>query len=103
MGAYENQEVTGTNETLVENDGILTLAPNPAKGNATMATIDNNWTGDLQVQLTNAKGQVVSKMQVHKTNTAFGFELPLHDVGIGIYQISISNGDEMVVGRLVRL
>ena len=103
MGAYENQDVTGTNEAIIENNGMLAVSPNPVRANVTMATLTNDWTGELNVRLTNIKGQVVNEMKIQKANGEFRFELPLQNIEKGIYQVSVSNGEKMVVDRLIRL
>ncbi len=103
LGAFENQEVTDVNEALVENNGMFTVSPNPVKGNSTMATLDNDWNGELQVRITNVSGQLVSEMDIEKTMDTFQFELPLNDVRRGVYQVGVSDGEKMVVSRLIRL
>jgi hypothetical protein len=53
--------------------------------------------------MTNLAGQVVVEMNVEKTSGELIFDLPLNDVQRGIYQVSVSDGEKMVVDRLVRL
>ncbi len=103
IGAYENQEITGVNETLIENNGMLTISPNPAKAATTLASLRNDWTGELQVRVTNLSGQLVLEMKVNKTGSESRFELPIENIGTGIYQVVISNGEQVVAERLIRL
>ncbi len=103
MGAFENQEVTRTHETLVENNGMLTVSPNPARDVSTTAVLKNDWSGELQVRITNLSGQVVGELDIEKTNEELRFELPLREIKRGIYQVTVSDGERMVVDRLVRL
>ncbi len=103
IGAYENQSVTNVNETLLENNGMLTVSPNPVKGHSTFATLDNDWQGQLQVRIVNISGQQVSEWRIDKAVATMKFELPLNTVKRGVYQVMVSNGEKMVVDRLIRL
>ena len=104
MGAFENQEVTGTKETVVKNDGVLSVSPNPVRGNTAAAVLKNDWTGPLQVTVTNYKGQVVEVLDIEKTAAGeMNFQIPLATLAKGVYQLSVSNGDLIVVERLIRL
>lgn len=103
MGAYENQNVTKVNETLLENDGMLTLSPNPTRGTQTLATLDNEWTGSLELRLTNVQGQTVKVIEVDKNASEEQYIISLEDVRRGVYQVAISNGEQVVVARLIRI
>jgi hypothetical protein len=103
IGAFENQDVTDVKEALIENNGMFTVSPNPVRGNSTKATLDNDWNGELQVRISNISGQVVSEMIIEKSVDTFQFDLPLSQVQRGVYHVSISDGEKMVVGRLIRM
>ncbi|MBI1228056.1 MAG: T9SS type A sorting domain-containing protein [Bacteroidetes bacterium] len=102
MGAYENQNPNKANEVVVENNGILSIAPNPAIGASTSITIDNQWAGNLELRMTNSLGQLVKMMELTKQVGKTSFDLPLTGLGQGIYQVTISNGSQMVVEQFIR-
>ncbi|MEO1260425.1 MAG: right-handed parallel beta-helix repeat-containing protein [Bacteroidota bacterium] len=103
MGAFENQEVTSTKETIEENDGVLLVSPNPVRGSTAMAVLKNDWTGALRVTVTDYKGQVVEVLDIEKSVGEMNFQVPLTNLAKGVYQLTVSNGDVMVVERLIRL
>jgi|CXWL01.1.fsa_nt_gi hypothetical protein len=102
MGSYENQFTSKANEVLLENNGILTVSPNPAAGQSATVTLDNTWAGDVQLRLTNLLGQEVRVFEVNKTAGKLNFDLPLNGLGQGIYHLAASNGSQVVVQQLVR-
>lgn len=103
MGAYENQEVTGTKEQLIENNGHWTISPNPAKGAFAYGQLKNNWTGSLTVTITDANGKAIQSFEMEKSGEESMITLALHQLPTGIYQVAISNGHNMIVDRLIRL
>ncbi len=102
MGAYENQNVTGTDEVLLNNDGMLSLSPNPATGQYVTLTLENQWSGTMQLRLTNMAGQVVSLKEVEKTDTSLKMEMPLTGIKTGFYNLAVSNGKEVIVVKMIR-
>jgi hypothetical protein len=103
MGAYENQNVTGTDEVLLKNNGMLSIAPNPTIGQQVLVNLENQWIGMLQLRLTNMTGQVVSLLEVEKTDTSLKTEMPLSGIKTGVYNLAVSNGSEVVAIQLIRL
>ncbi|MBI1225018.1 MAG: T9SS type A sorting domain-containing protein [Bacteroidetes bacterium] len=103
MGAYENQTAVGTKEKIVANTGLLNLSPNPATANTTLLSLENEWTGALQIRAVNVMGAVAYSGQVFKSGQSFKIELPLDKLAAGVYSVQVSNGSEMVVEKLVRL
>ena len=101
MGAYENQTTVKTKELLVENSGMLGLSPNPATTRSVKVTLENNWSGNLQVRLFNVMGQTVRMMEIEKNSDVLQFEFPLDEVKTGVYDLLISNGSQAVTERLV--
>ena len=102
MGAYENQFVSKANEVLLTNDGILAIAPNPAMGPMTTVTLDNQWSGSVQLRLTNLLGQEVKVFEVKKLAGKMIFDLPLSGISQGIFHLAASNGSQVVVTQLMR-
>ncbi|HFA51274.1 MAG TPA: T9SS type A sorting domain-containing protein [Bacteroidetes bacterium] len=103
IGAYENQDVTGVGEVLLENNGMFAVAPNPVKGSFTIGTLDNEWTGQIEVRLTNLLGQQLKTVRLDKTSDTFKFEFSLEGINTGVYHLAVSNGEQVVVDRLVKL
>ncbi len=102
MGAYENQFVSKDNEVLLDNNGLLAISPNPATGPMTIITLDTPWTGQVQLRLTNVLGQEVKYFEMEKTAGKMSFQLPLANLGNGIYHLAASNGSQVVVTPLIR-
>ena len=102
MGAYENQNPNSANEVLLENNGMLTLSPNPAAGQFTSLTLDNQWAGPVELRLTNLLGQTVKTFELTKQAGKTSFDLPLNGLSQGIYQVAASNSSQVVVQQLVR-
>ena len=103
IGAYENQNVTDVKETLLENNGMLKVAPNPVRAAHVTATLDNQWNGEVLVQLFNVLGQAVKSMEISKNSEAIDFQVDLEGVKVGVYELIVSNGQEAVVARLLRI
>ncbi len=102
MGAYENQNPSKANEVLLDNNGMLTLAPNPANGQTTTLTLDNQWSGTVELRLINTIGQTVKTFKMNKQTGKTSYDLSLIGLGKGIYQVTASNGSQVVVQQLVR-
>ncbi len=103
IGAYENQEVTSTKETLLENKGMLAISPNPVRGTTAQATLSNDWTGELQVLVTDLAGRLALEMKIDKTSPEYRFEISLQNVEKGIYHVAVSNGEYSVMERLLKI
>ncbi len=101
MGAYENQFVSNDNEVLLDNNGLLSISPNPVLGNTAVATLDAAWTGTIQLRLTNIFGQMVRYYEVEKTAGQLKYELNVANLGNGIYHLAASNGSQVVVTPLI--
>jgi hypothetical protein len=103
IGAYENQNVVNVRETVLENNGMLSIAPNPVTVPGAKVTLLNNWNGELQVRLFDVVGRTVRTMEVEKTGERLEFELSLNGVKAGVYELVVSNGTHAVVTRLIRM
>jgi hypothetical protein len=102
MGAYENQNVTRTEETLLPNNGALKLFPNPAAVPSVAAELKTAWTGELSIRIVNALGQTVHLSKVMKNSPEMKLELNVEALRTGVYDVLVSNGKEVVVERLVK-
>ncbi|MCU0348130.1 MAG: hypothetical protein MUC59_14410 [Saprospiraceae bacterium] len=103
MGAYENQFVSNDNEVVLENNGLLTISPNPAAGAITNVTLATDWVGAVQVRLVNSVGQIVQLKDMDKSGGPMLFELPINELPNGVYHLAMSNGNQVVVAQLVRI
>lgn len=102
MGAFENQTSVGTKENLLSNNGLLTLSPNLTSTSMTTLALENDWQGPLQIRVTNALGESVWSASAQKAGKSMQYSLPL-EFGRGVYQVQVSNGNEMVLERLIKL
>lgn len=102
MGAYENQTPSAAEEVLA-NDGMLVLSPNPASGANVKVVLENYWQGQLEARLYNVMGQAVRTIKIEKVGGVLQFEFPLTELKTGVYHLLISNGNQAVGERLIRL
>ncbi len=103
IGALENQNVTSVKEAILENNGQLTIAPNPVVTTDLKATLVNNWNGELSVRLFNVTGQAVQNIEMTKAGKELIFELPANELEAGMYELVVSNGSQAVVARFVKM
>jgi len=102
MGAYENQTALAAGEKLLANNGMLRLMPNPAKGTSTQLRLENNWKGNLQMRIMDVNGKVALTQTITKSGDVLTMQVPL-TLPAGLYSVQVSNGQELVVEKLVRL
>ena len=100
-GAYEFQMTVGTT-TILPDEGQLQLFPNPAAHHLNLR-LDLDWQGELSLQLFNRLGQQVARYEVFKTNDVLSYQLPVASLPAGVYDMVISNQQETVVQRFVKL
>lgn len=103
IGAFENQEIVKVNEALLENNGMLQIFPNPVRAFHTNVSLDNDWRGAIEIRVTDANGKLVRHFELDKASQLFEFKMPLNDFNTGVYQVAISNGEAVVVERLLRI
>ena len=103
IGALENQNTVDVKETIVDNNGQLALSPNPVFDTDLKATLTNKWLGDLNVRVFNNIGQLVYQAEFAKNQESTSIEIPSQNLRVGMYQFVISNGEEAVVSRFVKL
>ena len=99
IGAYEFISVA--TEDLVDNR-VLKVFPNPGDEVAWLE-LENEWKGSLQVRLFNSLGQQVMNRVVSKDQPLLREELDIHALSSGVYQLSLSNGQQLVSKTLIRL
>lgn len=103
IGALENQDVVSVRETVLENNGMLSVSPNPVVIENVKAKLQNNWTGDLQVRLFDITGRAVRTMKIEKAGDIMEFGFELDGVKAGIYDLVVSNGKQAVVVRVIKI
>ena len=99
IGSFENTTVN-TRPVLAE-DAKFTVLPNPVSDLATLR-LDNEWSGDVIITVSNKLGQVVKAYKTQKTSGAWNYELSVRTLPDGMYQVGISNGSEMTVQSIVK-
>jgi len=99
IGAFEFRTVA--TEELVDNS-VLKVFPNPGEG-AVWVELENEWKGTLQVRLFNSLGQQVMNRVVSKDQALLREELDIRSLASGVYQLSLSNGQQLVSRTVVRL
>lgn len=100
IGAIEF-DITSSTEEIVSGKA-LKISPNPV-ANQTLLSLDNDWSGDLQLNVVNSIGQLVKTINLEKPAGAFNYELNASDLERGVYQLTISDGKEMIVKPIVKL
>lgn len=100
MGAYENQNVVKAGETLLENNGMLSLSPNPAPGGRFTLNLENDWSGEMQLRIYDITGTLVLTKEMNKISGKHAemLALPLRP---GVYQLLVSNGKQALTQRLI--
>lgn len=92
--------LTSTKEILIDNS-VLNVSPNPVSDNLQIS-IDNKWSGNLQVQIVNSLGQTVHSITLEKYETHFSPKINVAELPVGMYRLLVSNGKEMLVQAFVK-
>ena len=101
IGAFESPFlvsgdcITSTKVVLLDNTK-LSIYPNPVS-DLLNVQLDNDWNGDLQIQIVNALGQQVYAMQLEKTTGEETWLIKTYHLSKGVYQLIVSNGSELMV------
>jgi hypothetical protein len=78
--------------------GSLTVYPNPTSGNFTV-DVENVTASDLIITLSNIQGQVIYQNKV--TNAFHHQEIIANDLSKGIYFLSVNNGKEVSIKKVI--
>jgi len=100
-GAYEFQMTVGTT-TILADQGQLQLFPNPV-GQQLNLRLELGWKGELSLQLFNRLGQEIQSQRIFKTDQVLDYQLTVSSLPAGVYDLVISNQEETVVQRFVKL
>jgi len=100
-GAFEGALVT-SNEEVLENDGQLTMSPNPASSIAEV-TIENNWLGLIKATVTDMTGKVITNQVVNKTSEKQDFILNVSTFAEGNYILTLRGEDAIVSTQFIKI
>ena len=98
---YIRESVVGVEDT--DPDQGITLFPNPG-GNATTLTIDNDYTGKVEVVLKSSVGaNVGSTVVIDKTGKTVNIPMETASLKPGVYVIKIGMGKKQVTRKWIKL
>jgi parallel beta-helix repeat protein len=100
-GAYEFQMEVATKETIISNLALKVL-PNPV-ADVLRFELENNWSGAMQVSIFNLQGQELEKIQIRKTNGLLQGVLNVENLARGVYDLLVSNGNQAVTVKFVKM
>ncbi|NOQ74187.1 MAG: T9SS type A sorting domain-containing protein [Crocinitomix sp.] len=83
------------------NQNTFSIYPNPSFNNATIK-FNNANEDNYQLLITNLSGQQLYSEKVSGTNLSTGYKLDLQNFEQGVYFVSIQNGSEVRVVKLVK-
>lgn len=101
IGAFEYDIVQSLDGELVQNQGALKIFPNPVATHLQL-TLKNDWTDDLTLQIFNLQGQTIQTLTVQKFNQTLALTVPVSELATGAYFVTISNGDLVVMERMMK-
>ena len=93
------KNATAIDETLAERN--IQLYPNPVEDNVTLE-MDNVYTGELNIEVVNVAGQVISETQMDKNTQHFKTNIELQGMENGVYLIHVVSEDNKVVKRIIK-
>lgn len=92
---------TSVNDDVVAGASFFSVYPNPTSGRVNLST-GLALAGDVQISVTNAVGVTMLNASDVATGAGFNTSLDLTSLPAGMYNVTISNGGERWVVRLVR-
>ncbi len=99
-GAFE--KVTTSTEEVLENNGQLTMTPNPAATVATI-TVDNAWNGAVNMTVSDMTGKVLANQFVNKSAQKQDFNLNVSDLSVGNYILTLRAEDAVVSTQFIKI
>ena len=100
IGSYEVQPVS--TENIFEDDKSLTLMPNPVVYKTNL-TIDNNWTGDIEISILDVSGKQVKQISVTKTTEKQSFPIVVNELQKGVHFLLVRQEDRAISKRMIKL
>ena len=101
MGAYENQKLVDAIFNLPKTLGELDVFPNPVQDDLNF-TFESSFNGDLEVMITNVKGQRIMNFVMEKSTEKISRVHSVASLPKGVYQLTISNGNELTTKAFVK-
>ena len=101
-GAFEYDGTISTKETVVPNSGELKVLPNPVAEVLTFE-LTNQWKGDMEVRIYNVQGQLLNSFKVNKAEEVLLQSTNVSNYATGIYDIVISDSNQAIVTKFVKL
>lgn len=95
-------EVCSQTLTLATIDNILTdfaIYPNPNKGNFTIK-FDNNTSNEIKVNVYDMRGRIIFENN-YSIQVTFNENIQLNNAQAGVYLVSVTDGNQKVVKRIV--
>lgn len=101
VGAYESPFTVSTKEVVGSNQD-LNIYPNPATEFLNIL-LENDWVGEIEVDIVNVLGQQVYTTQVTKAGDEYVDQMMISQLKSGTYQLMLSNGEEMMVKTFTKM
>ncbi|MFK7772063.1 MAG: T9SS type A sorting domain-containing protein [Saprospiraceae bacterium] len=101
VGAYESPFTVSTKGVVVSNQA-LNIYPNPATEFLNIL-LENNWRGDVQVDIVNILGQKIFTTQFAKADDEHTDQMMISQLKNGTYQFMLSNGQEVIVKTFTKV
>jgi D-alanyl-D-alanine carboxypeptidase len=79
----------------------FTVFPNPVTDQFQIS-LENEWQGELNIQVVNGLGQTVRSTSMEKNETHFSQRMNVAELPAGIYRLLVSDGEEMMVQSFVK-
>ncbi len=102
IGAIESPFVTATKDLVFTDENQLNIFPNPVSSILNYQ-LENDWKGNVLVEVINAQGQVVYSNRTSKYLEQFDQTLSVSSLPSGIYLLWISNGNKAVVKDWIKI
>ncbi|MFT6333951.1 MAG: hypothetical protein ACJATI_000683 [Halioglobus sp.] len=99
-GAFE--KVTTSTEEVLENNGQLTMTPNPA-ATVTTITVDNAWNGAVNITVSDMTGKILANQFVNKSAQKQDFNLNVSDLSVGNYILTLRAEDAVVSTQFIKI
>jgi len=101
IGAFEFTQTVGT-DFIKEEQGTVLLSPNPVNIE-TNVSIDNDWKGEVLLEVFDLTGKLISKEKLTKTHQNQDFVLNTNHLKSGSYVLVLTNNQRGISKRLIKI
>ena len=101
-GAYEFDFANSLKETVVPNAGQLKVLPNPVAEVLTFE-LTNEWKGEMNVRIYDVQGRLLQGFKVNKADDVLLQSTNVSNLARGVYDIIITDSNQAVVQKFVKL